>query len=514
MKKETLLTKRAQLLAEAEGLKGPDGAFRDDATRTAFDAKLAEIEQIDAQLRVIAATPSTPAPPQLDTEAIQIAERERIVGIESMVRVAKLEPTVAVDMVKRGLTLDAARAEVFAKLAAADAQAPPTDNTLRVEMGADARGKFLRGAESWLLIKGGAAEMVARAENPRAASTAAVIDPGEFRGMTLVDLARYCLGRLNVQVRGWDKMRIVSEAFMRRDITQSTSDFSTLLENVLHKVLQAAYATTPDTWKMCCAQSTVSDFRAHNRYRMGSFGALDTVAENGEFKNKAISDAEKGSITATTKGNIINVSRQMIINDDMGAFTRLLTMLGRAAALSVEVDVYAQILLNSGLGPTQSDGQPLFHANRSNVGSGAAISVVSIDADRVIMASQKDPWGNEYLDLRPHCLVVPIALGGTARVLNDAQYDPDTSNKLQMPNRVRGLFKYVIDTPRLTGTRRYMFADPAIAPTCEVAFLEGQSSPVLETQDGWRVDGAEMKVRFDYGVAFIDWRGAVTNAGA
>ena len=513
MKKETLLAKRAQLLAEAEGLKGPDGAFRDDATRTAFDAKLAEIEQIDAQLRVIAATPSTPAPPQLDTEAIQIAERERIVGIESMVRVAKLEPTVAVDMVKRGLTLDAARAEVFAKLAAADAQAPPTDNTLRVEMGADARDKFLRGAMHWLLVKGGSAAAVARADNPTTPNVAA-IDPGEFRGMTLLDLARECLRRANITTRGLDKMRLVSEAFMRRDITQSTSDFATLLENTMHKVLQAAYGTTPDTWSKWCARGTVSDFRAHNRYRMGSFGALDAVAENGEFKNKAISDAEKGSITATTKGNIINVSRQMIINDDMGAFTRLLTMLGRAAALSVEVDVYAQILLNSGLGPTQSDGQPLFHANRSNVGSGAAISVVSIDADRVIMASQKDPWGNEYLDLRPHCLVVPIALGGTARVLNDAQYDPDTSNKLQMPNRVRGLFKYVIDTPRLTGTRRYMFADPAIAPTCEVAFLEGQSSPVLETQDGWRVDGAEMKVRFDYGVAFIDWRGAVTNAGA
>ncbi len=46
-----------------------------------------------------------------------------------------------------------------------------------------------------------------------------------------------------------------------------------------------------------------------------------------------------------------------------------------------------------------------------------------------------------------------------------------------------------------------------------VAFLEGQTAPVLETKDGWETDGAEMRVRFDYGVAAIDHRGAMTNAG-
>jgi len=47
-----------------------------------------------------------------------------------------------------------------------------------------------------------------------------------------------------------------------------------------------------------------------------------------------------------------------------------------------------------------------------------------------------------------------------------------------------------------------------------VAFLDGQTEPVLETKDGWDVDGAEMKVRLDYAVGAVDWRGAVTNAGA
>lgn len=514
MKRQQLVTARTTLLREAEALKGADGTFADDAIRAAFDAKMAEIERIDAQIRAIDAAPQ---PAQPDDAAIRAAaataERERITGIQTAVRVAKLPAAFGERLVASGVTLDQARSDIFAEMARIDAAKPgPEPQPPSIQMGADARDKFLRGAINWLLVKGGGAEVVARA----AKTDVAAIDPGEFRGLTLVDLARECLSRAGAKMRGLDKTRIIAEAFTRRDITQSTSDFATLLENTMHKVLQASYAMTPDTWSKWCARGTVSDFRAHNRYRMGSFGALDALAENGEFKSKAISDAEKGTITATTKGNIINVSRQMIVNDDMGAFSRLLTMLGRAAALSVEVDAYALIGLNAGLGPTQTDSQPLFHsANRSNVGSQAALSAAALDADRIIMASQKDVGGNDYTDLRPAVLLVSASLGGQARVINLSQYDPDAvANKaLNRPNVVAGLFRDVVDTPRITGNRRYLFADPTIAPVFEVAFLEGQTSPYLETKDGWNTDGAEMKVRFDYGVAAVDWRGAVTNAG-
>ncbi|HXG88773.1 MAG TPA: hypothetical protein VNJ02_10590, partial [Vicinamibacterales bacterium] len=292
-------------------------------------------------------------------------------------------------------------------------------------------------------------------------------------------------------------------------------DFATLLENVMHKMLQAAYGITPDTWSRFCAQGTVSDFRAHARYRMGTFGALDAVNESGEFKRKAITDASKETITAGTKGNIINVSRQMIVNDDMGAFASLLSKLGRAAKLSVEIDVYALLAQNGGLGPTMGDGVVLFNAAHNNISAGAALSAAAIDSDRVQMAQQKDKDSNDFIDLRPAILLVPVGLGGSARIINQSQYDPDTiANKPSMkPNAVVGLFSDVVDTPRLTGTRRYLFADKNVAPTIEVAFLEGQTEPVLETKDGWDVDGAEMKVRYDYAVGAVDFRGAVTNAG-
>lgn len=503
MDKQALLTQRTQLLQAAEALKGANGTFADDAARAAFDAKMAEVEAVDAKVRALDSSPPAQAPDAARTE------RERITGIQAAVRTAKLPEAFGADLVARNVTLDAARAAIFEKLSADQAASDPVRN---ISMGEDNRDKWIRGATNWLLVKSGEVRTIAKHEKQEVSA----YDAGEFRGMSLLDLAKESLTRAGRSLRGMDKMRIVSEAFTLR-ATHSTSDFATLLENVMHKMLQASYGITPDTWSRFCATGTVSDFRAHNRYRHGNFGTLDTVAENGEFKHKAIADGEKESLTATTKGNIVNISRQMIVNDDMGVFTQLLAKLGRAAKLTIEVDVYALLAQNSGDGPTMSDGVALFHTSShgGNKTTGAAITAANLDLDRVAMASQRDPNSNEYLDLRPAILVLPTSLGGQARILNTSQYDPDTvANKAQMkPNIVNGLFRDIVDTPRIASTRRYLFADPSIAPVIEVAFLEGQSEPVLETRDGWNTDGTEMKVRHDYAVGAVDWRGAVTNAG-
>lgn len=431
------------------------------------------------------------------------AERQRQDDIRVAVRALPEGERAALEteFIGGGVTVDAARAKVIEKLSIAS---PDIRNVNNLQTQEDERDKWVRGGAEWLVAKSGVIDK----------STERKLDGSPFRGLTLMDLARESLERQGVNTRGMDKMQLVGMALTHRGGQNTTSDFAVLLENTMHKILLAAYAVTPDTWTRFCDIGSVSDFRAHNRYLMGTFGALDVVPESGEYKNKSIPDGRKESITAATKGNIINISRQAIINDDMGAFTRVITMLGRAAKLSVEVDVYAALALNSGLGPLLSDAKTLFHADHGNIGTGAALSVASFDADRVVMASQKDISGNEILDLRPEILLLPIGLGGAARVINQAQYDVDVSNKFQVPNKVVGMYRDIVDTARMTGTRRYSFASPSVAPVLEVAFLDGQQEPVLETKDGWRVDGTEMKVRLDYAVGAVGYLGAVTNAGA
>lgn len=446
-------------------------------------------------------------------------ERERIAGIRESIRTAKLEESIGAEMIRAGVSLADARKQIL-EILAERSDAIPTDNHYsdepaprrgRITAGESSSEKFVRGATAALIERCSAGSIVRAAKAAKAPGFEKLdLDGGEFRGMSMVELCREALTRAGVNTRGMGRMAIIGEALTHR---AGTGDFPVLLENVLSKVLVGAYATAPDTWSKWVKTELVNDFREAHFYRQGTFGPLDIVPEGAEYTNKAIPDGSKLSISTQTRGNIITISRQALINDDMGALTSLSAQLGRAAKLSIENACYALLAQNGGLGPTQADSEPFFHSNRANVGASAGLSVAGLDADRVILASQKDMQENEFLDNRPAILLVPIGLGGQARILNTSDFDHDDS-KLQKPNAVKNIVREVVDSPRLSGTRRYMFADPNVCPAVICAFLqETGTEPYLEQQQGWRVDGTEFKARIDFMAQMGDPKGAVTNAG-
>lgn len=444
-------------------------------------------------------------------------ERERMSGIRSIAKRSGLGDAWASKLIEAGTSVPEAQSAAFNAIVEQDAEAN-IDGTIRIGAGDDARDKFVRGASAWLFERTGTRRLIEEAKKklPDVFSSVAT-DGGEFRGFSPVELARQSLERQGVNTRGMDRMRMIGLAFTHRGGFQTTSDFATLLENVLGKVLLGAYATQENTWERFCGTDQVPDFRTSNRYRTGSVSSLDTIAEHGEYKNGTIPDASKYAISTERKGKIFSLSREVLINDDMGALTNMAMEFGRASGRTIENGVYALLAQNGGLGPTMSDAQPFFHANRNNVNAvGSVLSVVGIDADRVVMRAQKDPSNLDFIDLSPAVLLVPDSLKGTAQVINDAQYDPDTANKLQRPNMVRGLFRDVIGTPRLSAasTRRYLFTDPMQAAALVVAFLEGYGrGPLLESENGWRIDGVEWKVTLYAKAQVGDPKAAVTNAG-
>lgn len=450
------------------------------------------------------------------------AERERIEGINHAVRAAGLDAEFGAKLIADGVALDAARGQVIDAMAERAAKDEINPHAPVVEVGATGDEKFRAAAVASMLGRMGGDVGVAL----RAAVSKGVDGFGpdtlkgddSFKRFQLVDLAIETLRRRGFKFNSMNRADLVGHAFTYRaggSGYQSTSDFAVILENTMHKVLRAAFATTPDTWRRFCGTDTVNDFRTHNRYQLGAMEELPVIPSNGEFTNGTIPDGSKKTIDIETRGRILAISRQLIINDDMGALADLGMAQGRSAALAIEKAVYALLAQNSGLGPTQDDGQPFFHSNRSNVNAtGSALSVAGIDADWTVMAAQQDANGQEYLDLKPSRLLVPNSLRGAAMVINNSAYDFDGS-ALQKPNVVRDLFADVIPTARLTGTRRYLFAEPSVAAAILVVFMEGQGQgPVLESQDGWRTDGTELKVRMDFKAQMFEPKGAVTNAGA
>jgi hypothetical protein len=333
----------------------------------------------------------------------------------------------------------------------------------------------------------------------------------QYRNMSLIEMARNYIAdstgdesvlRANAMVVG-----------KRALISSSSSDFAVILEGVARRVLLAEYTIAADTWRRIAVTGSVTDFREWTRVRGGTIGNLDKVNENGEFKNKNIPDGSQEKVKVETFGNTVNVTRQMLVNDDLGYFIRILSQLARASARSIEQALYNLINLNSGLGPLMSDGQTLIHPTHGNVGPTGAFDASKIAGARDVLKNQKDMSGNDWLDLRPDFALVPTALADSVIAVNINEYTNE-SNKFQQRNLYKGLFREIIDSPRLTSqTGIYIFTDKNQEPVFEVNFLNGNETPFIDEREEFDVDGTRMKIRHDWGVAAIGWKGVVRNAG-
>ena len=98
----------------------------------------------------------------------------------------------------------------------------------------------------------------------------------EFRGLTLLELARHALDWRGIATRGMSKMELATEALIGRSGLHSTSDFPLILANVANKTLRAAYDTTPRTFTAWARQAVITDFKPVARNQLG--GAPDDKA--------------------------------------------------------------------------------------------------------------------------------------------------------------------------------------------------------------------------------------------
>nr|WP_312455011.1 ClpP-like prohead protease/major capsid protein fusion protein [Stenotrophomonas pavanii] len=464
------------------------------------------------------AVPSTPVPPVAAAGAVAAAPlapgatveqvmaaisarntaiRTVFAGFREVSGVQALEAECLADA---AITEDVARGKLLAKLAAGGQPlagnfsssitdvVPEEDNLRRAQVNALlARAGVLTGAEA----------ETARNGNP-------------FTHTTLMALAERSLIQAGVNTRGMDR-----EQMARRVLAvQTTSDFPVLLENVLHRVLVGAYNLQQFTWTRFCATGTLSDYRPHSRYHLSSFSDLKPVNEAGEYENGVLGDGEAETIKGARKGRILQITPEVLVNDDLGAFVRITTALGQAAGRTIEKDVYDVLKQNGGLGPVMKDGNTLFHAEHGNITAGAAVSVDSFDAMRQLMALQMDPGGNDYLDISLSRFLGTVAMHGRATLVNNSEYNPDVTGRFQVNNTSRATFSDIITSPRLgTGKGWYGFADPNVEPVIEVAFLNGVQTPVLEQETNFRTDGLSWKVVHKYGVGAVGWRGAAYNPG-
>ncbi len=324
------------------------------------------------------------------------------------------------------------------------------------------------------------------------------------------------------RLEGFDIPRVFGDGTATIRAGFSTMSLPSILENVMNKTLLAAYENTPIAAFDLCSVGTVSDFKEVSRYRLLGTGGFEQVAADGELKHGKLSE-QKYSNKADTYGQILMLTRQDIINDDLSAFMDIPRQMGRSGAESIDDLFFTLLLRNS---------PAFFSSGNSNLltGTDTKFGPESLTVAKTTFRKQKagpgtKPKDQKPINIRPEYLVVPVELEteaellmGSAQLMIDASGTP---TKIPVDNPHRNKYR-VISTPHLSdtyytgasGKAWYLFANPNVLPAFEIVFLNGRRTPVIE-----RVEmppnmlGMGFRSYIDFGVNSQDSRAAVKVAG-
>ncbi|AZO77723.1 MULTISPECIES: hypothetical protein [unclassified Bosea (in: a-proteobacteria)] len=446
--------------------------------------------QIAAEEARIAAIPS-------DGTATLLAERARSTAIVDIAKRAGYTGTEAADAIASGTTADAFRIAAFDVLAA---RQTPTSTT-RVE--ADARDKLVEGATRGLLLRAGHKDG----------------ERNEFTGMRLERLAEEALSRAGLPTTG-NRLQMIGRAFTmtRAGGMHATGDFPVILEAVANKSMLTGWETADTTYQIWTKKGSLSDFKIASRYGVGPLPMLKKKPEGTAYEYATLAD-RKVTVMLATFGQAFSLTREMIINDDLDAFTDIPRKQGIAARMTVDSLPYALLVANAAF----QGGNPLFHASRLNLagaGGGApAVGLPSADAFEAAASwmRTKHTGGTDSKTryrIKPKFGLFPVAQAFKVDQLLTSVTELGQTNP-SLKNRARGFVEPVFSDwlDDASATAWYLAADKT-ADTVEVSFLDGVEEPFLDQDEDWDVDGKKFKVRIDAGASPLDPRGLFKNPGA
>jgi len=438
-----------------------------------------EIENAPADAR------ESPPADQIETRAAINAE------IRSIARVAGLGTEFADGLIDNGATADEARRAAFEALAARGGGNIRTEQ-VRVEAGDSHDDPAIR------------ARHMGEALYARINPQHQLSEPARrYAYATCAEMARELLVLRGHSVTGLSPAALITRAL------HTTSDFPLIVGDTIGRTLRAAYTAAPAGVRRLGRQTTARDFRTVNKIMLGEAPMLEKLDEHGEIRAGTMAEA-KEAYKVETFARKIGVTRQVLVNDDLGAFADLARRLGQAAA-----ETEARLLVNllegpSGNGPTMSDGKALFHADHGNkAATGGAIADDTLSAARLAMRSQTGLSG-QPISASPRYLLVPPAQETVA----EKWLATIAAAKAADVNPFSGSLSLVVEPRLSSATRWYVSADPGEIDGLEYAYLAGGEGPQVETKAGWDVDGVEIRVILDFGAGFIDWRGWYANEGA
>jgi phage major head subunit gpT-like protein len=296
----------------------------------------------------------------------------------------------------------------------------------------------------------------------------------------------------------------------------STTNLSGLMGNIATRFLTEAFNAVEGGWREIAAIRPATDFKEMTVYALTGSMEYERVGPAGEIKHGTLGETGYSN-QVETFAKMFTITRQMIVNDDLGALAQIPRKLGRGAALALNRVFWTEFL----------DNASFFSVGNANYisGAGSALSFAGLGAATTKFRKQTDPDG-QPLGSTPKILLVPPELEvPAAELMTSTQVNTGgASTEAQVANRNIWAGKYrVVSSSYLSNddfsgystTAWYLLADPRDLAAIEVAFLGGREAPTIESA---RADFNQLGISFrgfhDWGVAKQEPRAGVKAAGA
>lgn len=332
---------------------------------------------------------------------------------------------------------------------------------------------------------------------------------GEAGGLRLAtcELVRRCANFDGAGLNDADESDLASYAlrtmsYKRDAANKLTTTFSVLLGNTANKQLLSGFDRYTPVWTQFCTVKDAVNFNTHNHVAV-STGRLTETPENVAFQEL---NQVEGSYSSALKtwGATVSVTRQALINDELGEIMRSFSRSGYAAARTIERQVFYQ-LLNATWTNDVTASSPLGTAG-------------NIDKVRAGLKAKLSPAG-EKMELEPRILLVDSLNRYNADLATGQLYSVGTGATTMVgSNAARSLTvvdsTFVGDTALLGGaltTDYYLIADPMIVDTVVVEFLRGVRAPRIQEFDAGAVDAQKFKLMLDFQATVATFTDSASN---
>lgn len=305
----------------------------------------------------------------------------------------------------------------------------------------------------------------------------------------------------------------------------SAMDVSGILSNVANKEILAGYMEDNEEWREISAVKNVTDFKSVTSYRMLDNFEYDEVGPDGQITHGELGE-ESYTRQAKTYAKMFTLTRNDIINDDLGALDDVRTRLGRGGKKKFNNIFWKRFL----------DNAAFFTAGRGNYISGGTTNLgvdgvgleQAVTAFRKLKSPAKDgakKVGNA-VGGRPDRLLVPPELEFTADRLYASAFvnTGGAATATSVPDANIHAKKYrpiVVDwlsDNAFTGnsaTAFYLLRNPADMAAMVVSFLNGNQTPIVESAEAsFNTLGVEFRGYHDFGCDQAEYLAGVKSKGA